>query len=123
MKYIIAAEDDKYYGSIFKTKFTKEGYEITVVENGNQLLDAMRQRKPDLVLLDLIMPVKDGFEALSEIRADENLKTVPVIVLSNLGQEEDIKRAKDLGANEYFIKADLSLEEMVGKAKSFLPQE
>lgn len=119
-KYVLVAEDDKFYANIYKTKLAKEGFEIAVVGDGLQALQLARERKPDLILLDLVMPVKDGFETLREIKSDANLKDVRVIVLSNLGQEEDIKKAKDLGALDYVVKANVSIGEMMSKIKGYL---
>ena len=119
-KYILVAEDDKFYANIYRTKLTKEGYEVVVVGDGAQAIKLARQKKPDLILLDLVMPVKDGFETLKELKADANLKSVKVIVLSNLGQEEDIKKAKELGAVDYIVKANVSIGQMMSKIKSFI---
>jgi len=119
-KYILVAEDDAFYSQIFKTKLEKEGFDVIVVGDGVQTLEAVRERKPDLILLDMIMPVKDGFETLEELKADEKLKDIKVVVLSNLGQEEDIQRAKKLGASSYFVKSNLSIQEMVKHIKNFL---
>lgn len=119
-KYILVAEDDKFYANIYKTKLTKEGYEVVVVGDGAQAMKLARQKKPDLILLDIVMPVKDGFETLRELKADANLKSVKVVVLSNLGQEEDIKKAKELGAQDYIVKANVSIQQMMSKIKSFI---
>ncbi|MFA5933465.1 MAG: response regulator [Microgenomates group bacterium] len=117
-KYIIVAEDDKYYANLFKIKLLKGGYETLIVGNGETALVAVRQKKPDLLLLDLVMPIKDGFEVLEELRADANLKDLKVIVLSNLGQEEDVKKANKMGVLGYFVKSDISLVEMMEKIKN-----
>ena len=119
-KYILVAEDDKFYANIYKTKLAKEGYEVVVVGDGAQAIKLARQKKPDLILLDLVMPVKDGFETLKELKADANLKSVKVVVLSNLGQEEDIKKAKELGAQDYLVKTNVSIGQMMSKIKSFI---
>lgn len=117
---ILVAEDDKFYANIYKVKLTKEGYEVMLAENGEQALKLAREKKPDLILLDLIMPVKDGFETLKELKADSSLRDVKVVVSSVLGQEEDIKKAKDLGADGYLVKTDVSIQEMVDKMKEYL---
>ncbi|PIU80416.1 MAG: response regulator, partial [Candidatus Moranbacteria bacterium CG06_land_8_20_14_3_00_40_12] len=78
------------------------------------------ENKPDLILLDLIMPVKDGFETLKELKADSSLKDVQVIILSNLSQEEDRQRVLNLGAVEYVVKADVSFSEIVKLVKKYL---
>ena len=82
---------------------------------------AWRQKlKPDLILLDLLLPGLDGFEVLKRVRANEALKETPVIIFSNLGQKEDIERAKGLGANDFLIKANFTLDDVVVKIKTFL---
>lgn len=112
-KTILIAEDDKFLISVYRLKFAKAGFNVLVAEDGEQTMQALSKQKPDLVLLDLIMPVKDGFEVLKEIKTDPNLKDIPVVVASNLGQGEDIKRAKLLGATDYFIKANVHLPDLV----------
>lgn len=119
-KFVLVAEDDKFYSDVFKTKLGKEDFDVVVAADGAEALKLARERKPDLMLLDLIMPVKDGFETLKELRADQELKDVKVVVLSNLGQDADVKKAKDLGANDYLVKTNISISEMIAKVKSYL---
>lgn len=114
-KYIIVAEDDKFYANIYNTQLTQKGYEVKVVGDGSQLLTAARERKPDLILLDLIMPGKDGMTTLEEISKDEELKHIKVIVLSNLSQKEDINKVLEFGAIDHVIKSEISLDEMIEK--------
>ena len=116
-KYILIAEDDRFYGNMFETKLQKEGFDVLVCDNGKNLLAAVSSRKPDLILLDLIMPVMDGFETLKELKANSGSRDIPVVVLSNLGQDEDIERAKKEGAVDYLVKSNLSIQEMVQKVK------
>lgn len=119
-KYILVAEDDKFYGNIYKTKLTKEGYDVLVAANGVEAMKAMHEKKPDILILDLIMPLKDGFEVLKEVRSDPKLKDLKVLALSNLGQEEDKKRVTELGVLEYLIKTNLSIQEVTAKIKKHL---
>lgn len=119
-KYVIIAEDDKNYSRIFAAKFAQAGYDVVVVGDGQKALDEIAKRIPDMILLDIIMPVKNGFETLKEIRADKKFDKVKVIVVSSLGQEADMERAKALGATDYFIKADSSLAELMEKIKKYL---
>lgn len=119
-KFVLVAEDDKFYSDVFKTKLGKEDFDVVVAADGSEALKLARERKPDLMLLDLIMPVKDGFETLKELRADQELKDIKVVVLSNLGQDADVKKAKDLGADDYLVKTNISISEMVAKVKSYL---
>ena len=112
-KTILIAEDDKFLVSVYKVKFGKAGFNVIVAADGEQALQVLAKQRPDLILLDLIMPVKDGFEVLKEVRANPDYKDMPIIVASNLGQEEDIKRAKLMGANDYFVKANVHLPDLV----------
>lgn len=119
-KLILVAEDDIYYANIYKIKLAKEGYDVAVVGNGDWALKFVKERTPNLILLDLVMPIKDGFETLKELKKMETLKKTKIIVLSSLGQDEDIKRAHDLGADGYIIKTNISIGELMEKIKSYL---
>lgn len=112
-KFILVAEDDMFYANVYKVKLAHEGYEVQVVGNGDWVMRSIAEKIPDLILLDLVMPVKDGFETLREIRADDRYKNIPVVVLSNLGQEEDIERAKQTGATDYLIKTNISIQQLL----------
>jgi DNA-binding response OmpR family regulator len=118
--FVLVVEDDEFISAVYQMKLSKEGFDIICAGNGEEALRIMRQRKPDLVLLDLIMPIKDGFQTLEEMRKDETLKDIQVIVLSNLSQDEDIARAKELGASDYVVKANISLQDMAKKVATSL---
>jgi len=117
-KKVLIAEDEKPMANAVKLKLEKEGIEAVIAINGQEAVDFVKKENFDLVLLDLIMPVKDGFTALREIR--ESGINVPVIIASNLSQGEDIEKAKKLGAIEYFVKSDTPISEVVGKVKKAL---
>jgi DNA-binding response OmpR family regulator len=119
-KHILVAEDDKFYANIYRKKLTAEGYDVQIAENGEIALELARKQKPDLILLDLVMPIKDGFSVLKDLKADPNLKDVKVLVLSNLGQDEDVNKAVGLGAADYLVKTNLSIQEMMDKVKEYL---
>lgn len=119
-KYVLVVEDDPFYSKIYKTKLAKEKIDSEIVSNGNEAIKSVQKLRPGLILLDLIMPGKDGFETLAELKADPVMKDIPVIVLSNLSQEEDIKRIMDLGATEYLVKANVPIQEVVEKVKHTL---
>ena len=121
-KHVLVVEDDPFYSKIYKTKLAKEGIESELVSNGNEALNAVKANRPGLILLDLIMPGKDGFETLAELKADKATENIPVIVLSNLSQAEDIKRILDLGAVEYFVKANIPIQTVIDKTKQYLGQ-
>jgi CheY-like chemotaxis protein len=118
--YIIIADDNKFFSGVFKAELEKVGHEVKVVENGLQVLEAVRKDKPALILLDLIMPEKDGFDTLRELKADPEAKDIKVIVFSNLSQDEDIKKVSELGADGYIVKHDLIFEEAIKQIEKLL---
>lgn len=117
---ILLIEDDKMLCDMYSAKFSREGYEVHIAENGSVGVKMAKELKPDLILLDIIMPKMDGFAALKELRKKEETKDIPVILLTNLGQEQDIKKGKELGADDYFIKANHTPTEIVEKVKDML---
>jgi len=120
MKKILLIEDDEFYTKTYKYGFEKAGYEMLTAENGDEGLKLLQSEKPDLVLLDLIMPVKDGFDFLKEIRANEALKDTPVIVLTVLAQEEDREACKKCGIDLYLVKTEHSLAEIIKKTEGVM---
>lgn len=117
---MLVVEDDPFYSKIYKTKLAKENIESEVVNNGDEALKAVKVARPGFILLDLIMPGKDGFETLRELRADPALRDVPIIVLSNLSQDEDVKRVMESGATEYLVKANVPIQAVIDKVKQHL---
>lgn len=105
---------------MYATKFTMEGFEVETAFDGAEGLAAAKKSTPDIVLLDIIMPKLDGFAVLKELRADPKLKAVPVVLLTNLGQDDDVAKGKNLGATDYFVKADHTPAEVVEKVKQTL---
>jgi len=119
-KYIIIAEDDRFYASIYNQRLIDLGYEVSVVSDGEEVLKLMKDKIPVLVMLDLIMPRMDGFEALRLIRENEKFKDVKVLVLSNLGQKEDVDTAMKIGATGYIIKSNSSIQDVLIKVSESL---
>ena len=119
-KKILLAEDDKFISIAYQDGLKRAGYEVIYASDGEEALKKAKQTIPDLMLLDLIMPVKNGFEVLEEIKKDEELKNIPVFILSNLGQESDIKKCKEMGAVDYLIKSNFSLSEVLKKIEEYL---
>lgn len=119
-KTILIAEDDLLYASVYLNKLTKEGYEVVVVSNGADAVKKAVEIKPNLILMDLIMPEMDGFTALKRIKSNPVTKDLRVVVMSNLGQDSDIQKAKDLGAEEYFVKANISIQELVERIRQYV---
>lgn len=119
-KKILLAEDDKFISRAYQDGLTRAGFAVEVASDGQQALESLKQNKADLVLLDIIMPDKNGFETLEEIKADENLRDIPVIILSNLGQNSDIAEGKRLGAEDYLIKSNFSINEVIEKIEKYI---
>ena len=119
-KKILIVEDDKFLRELISQKLLKEGYDISEAVDGEKGLKAIKDEKPDLVLLDLILPGMDGFEVLMKIKEDSSLTQVPIIILSNLGQKDDIERGLKLGAIDYLIKAHFTPGEIIEKIKGVL---
>jgi len=118
-KKVLVIEDDQFLAKVYLIKLKKEGYDVEMAYDGNEGIEAMKKKIPDIVLLDLILPGIDGFEVLKKMKADPKLAKIPVIILSNLGQEEDIERGKKLGADDYFVKANTALSSIVKKIKEY----
>ena len=117
MSKILLIEDDKFLRELIIQKLGREGFEVTEAPEGEAGLSKMKEDRPDLVLLDLILPGIDGFEVLSRMKKDPALASIPVIILSNLGQRDDVQKGIDLGAEDYLIKAHFTPGEIVEKIK------
>jgi len=110
---ILLIEDDKFFQKFYSTKLQENKVEVQVASDGEEGLIKMKDFKPDLILLDLIMPKMDGFAVLAARSQDENLKKIPVIIFSTLGQEKDVVNAQQLGANGYIKKGSFDFNSMV----------
>lgn len=121
MAKILFVEDDPLIVKIYSTRLTADGYQVLAAENGEEGLRIAEQELPDLVVLDIMMPKMDGYAVLEKIRANEKLSLIPILIYSNLTQEEEIARAKKMGATEFITKANVSPTEMVAKIKQYLP--
>ena len=117
-KKILIAEDEKPMAKALKTKFESKGYEVTNAFDGEEALSCLSKSKYDLLLLDLMMPKKDGFAVMEELKTKKN-KT-PIIVSTNLSQPQDEERAKKLGAKDYFVKSDTPITEVVSIVEKIL---
>ena len=120
MSKILIIEDDDFLRSLAVTKLEKEGFTVTTAANGQEGLDQITASLPDLIILDLMLPIMSGFDVLKSIKENDLTKNIKVIVFSNLGEESDIKTCMDLGANDYLIKANFTLDELVEKIKELL---
>jgi DNA-binding response OmpR family regulator len=123
MTKIAIIEDDQVISQMYRMKFEADGFEVQIADNGRDGVLLAEHMKPDLVLLDLQMPEMDGAEALKKIRSEDWGKTVPVIILTNLGEEEAPKNLHALGIHSYIVKADLTPRQVVARVKSALGLE
>lgn len=121
-KLICVVEDDAAYSRVYKSKLESEGFGVEIITEGEKVMASLRKKRPDLLVLDLVMPGKNGFEVLKEIRADKKFKNLKVIIASNLSQESDREKAGRLGVSDFFVKADISVSEMVEKIKAGLKE-
>jgi two-component system, OmpR family, alkaline phosphatase synthesis response regulator PhoP len=117
----LIVEDDVFINKAYAAKFSHEGIPVKMAEDGEKAMQILKKGEiPALILLDLMLPNKSGFEVLEEIKQDPKLKKVPVLILTNLAQDMDVDRGMALGAKEYLVKADLKIEDLVGKVKKYL---
>ncbi len=119
-KTILIIEDDKFLRELIVQKLIREDYEVSEAVDGEDGIKKIKEEKPDLVLLDLILPGIDGFEVLSRMKEEPDLSSISVIILSNLGQKEDVERGLKLGAVDYLIKAHFTPGEIIEKIKKVL---
>jgi len=117
---VALVEDDPLIAEMYTTKFTKEGYDIRHAADGFAGLEMVKKEKPDIILLDIIMPKMDGFQVLQELRKIAEFKETPVVMLTNLGQEEDVQKGRQYGATDYFIKTNFTPAAIVDKVKNLL---
>jgi CheY-like chemotaxis protein len=120
-KRILLAEDDRFLRKAAEAVLRRHGLTVIAAADGEQALDLARRELPDLVLLDLIMPKLQGFEVLRRLKQDPATAPIPVMVLSNLSQERDIQQAMEAGALAYFVKSNLSLEDLVKRVEEVFP--
>jgi DNA-binding response OmpR family regulator len=121
---ILIVEDEPFLASILQLKLEKDNFKTFRASDGEEAITMLAEQgiKPDLILLDLILPKKNGFEVLETIKQDPQLEKIPVIIISNLGQPSDIERGKSLGVIDYFVKARFSIDELVDKVKEELKE-
>ena len=119
-KKILLVEDDPFLIDIYSTKLKDAGFEVLVSDEGEEAIGKIKEESPDLVLLDIVLPEIDGWEILRRIKSDEKFKNLKVIILSNLGQKEEVKKGMELGAVNYLIKAQYTPSQVVEEVKKAL---
>jgi DNA-binding response OmpR family regulator len=117
---VLLIEDEEMLANMYEVKFQNEGFEVIKALDGATGLDLSKTTNPDFVLLDVIMPKMDGFSVLKSMREDEKTKNLPVMLLTNLGQDEDVQKGKELGAVGYLVKANVTPAEVVATVKKEL---
>lgn len=120
---VFIVEDDKFLSLVLKGRLEREGIAVYQAFDGKEALELLKKDIPDLILLDLIMPNMSGFEFLENLRQDPQYASIPVVVISNLGQESDVQKAKTLGVIEYYVKVRTSIEDLVSKIKQLIKKE
>jgi len=117
---ILFVDDDNFLRKVYKSELSEQGYEVILAADGDEGLEKAQISDPDLIILDMIMPRKNGFEVLTELQNNPKTENIPVIILSNLGQEDDIKKGLDLGAVDYLVKDNITLNVIVDKVNHYL---
>ena len=117
---ILIVEDEEFLIRTLEDNLVAEGYTVDIAKDGEEAVEKIEKKKPNLVLLDILMPKKDGFYVLEEMKRNPEWKLIPVIVLSNLGEDTTIKRALEMGADDYFVKSQHPIQEVIEKVKDYL---
>lgn len=117
---VLIVEDEQILAELSSVRFRSEGYQVFVAGDGQQCLEVAAREHPDIILLDVIMPVMNGFEALRRLKADTTLAAIPVVIFSNIAQEKEIAEGRALGAADFFVKAKMTPTEYVERVKKIL---
>lgn len=111
-KRVLIAEDEEFIAALYKLNLEQKGVEVTLVYNGRQVIDTLKTLKPDLLLLDLMMPEMDGFEVLERLQKNKPAKACPIIVLTNLSQQVDRAKCQEMGAKDFIVKSETSADDL-----------
>lgn len=117
---ILIVEDDRYLSNVLNFELQKTGFDVVLSGDGREGLEKIKVEKPDLILLDLLLPMQNGFGILKAVQSDDELRKIPIIILSNLDQQSDIEKGKKMGAVDYLVKSSFSIKEVVEKIKGCL---
>ncbi|MDR3581899.1 MAG: response regulator, partial [Candidatus Pacebacteria bacterium] len=119
-KRIMIVEDDRFLSFLMKARLEKDGFVVSQVFDGEEAIQLLKTETPSLIILDLIMPKVTGFEVLKTISLTPKLAAIPVVIVSNLAQDSDIEKARELGAKEYFVKVKVSIDDLVQRIKALV---
>jgi CheY-like chemotaxis protein len=119
---VLLVEDDRFLRRAAHATLKQKGYDVVLAADGEEALALARSSAPDLILLDLMLPRMNGFAVLSALKQEDATRSIPVIVLSNLGQESDLQGAMQAGAVAYYVKANLSLADLVARVETVLAE-
>jgi CheY-like chemotaxis protein len=119
-KKVLIVEDDNFVAEVYSTKLLEMGHAVQIAQNGKEGLDLIEKDKPDLILLDILMPVMGGIELLEELKKKEEWKNIPIILLTNVGEKESIQKARNFGVKDYLIKSHFTPAEVIEKIESIL---
>ncbi|OGI27600.1 MAG: hypothetical protein A2359_04730 [Candidatus Moranbacteria bacterium RIFOXYB1_FULL_43_19] len=119
-KKVLIVEDDNFVAEVYSTKLLEMGHEVRIAQNGEDGLKMVAEERPDLILLDIIMPVMGGIEMLEEIKKKNEWKQIPVILLTNVGEKESVQKVRSLGVQDYLIKSHFTPAEVIEKIEAIL---
>lgn len=122
-KKVLLAEDDVFVSDVYSMRLQREGYEVILARDGREALNQISEKIPDILLLDIMMPYMDGVEVLQEVKKKDDLKNIPVIMLTNLSEKENIEKTIEMGANDYLIKSHFTPSEVVEKVNGILSEK
>ena len=117
MKKVLVVEDEQLIADLLQKKLIKEGYYAFAAGDGEMALQQIRKEHPDVVLLDIVLPRLNGFEVLAQMRREEELRKIPVIIISNSGQPAEIEKAREAGVRDWLIKTEFDPQEVVEKVR------
>jgi DNA-binding response OmpR family regulator len=117
---ILIIEDDRYISKMYQLKLSLDGFDVQVADNGRIGVEKVKEFKPDIILTDILMPELDGFEVIKAVKAEEESKSTPILIMSNLGQEDHIQKGLELGALGYIVKSQYTPSKVVDKIKEVL---
>jgi two-component system alkaline phosphatase synthesis response regulator PhoP len=122
-KTILIVDDEEEIREIYKTKLSRDGYRVIAADSGTKGAEMALEKRPDLILLDIVLPMKEGFSVLEDLKKNPKTKKIPVIIFSNLNQDYEEKMAKELGAEAYLVKTNVTPEEVVGAVENILDKK